>query len=123
LVFVSAFSAQAHYDRTDAWFIGSDRALTCLVWIGHDKDIPIAPKATAATAALPLWAAVFEMVTAGQPQGWDAKGGLPKLLAVPLRALPVEDEVRDPAIPPASQVVIGLDPYRIAAPGAFPAAP
>ncbi|MDZ4404857.1 transglycosylase domain-containing protein [Prosthecobacter sp.] len=103
------------YDRTDAWFIGSDRALTCLVWIGHDKDIPIAPKATAATAALPLWAAVFEMVTAGQPKGWDAKGGLPKLLAVPLRALPVEDEVRVPAIPPASEVVLGPDPYRTAA--------
>lgn len=106
------------YDRTDAWFVGSDRALTCLVWIGHDKDIPISPKATAATAALPLWAAVFEMVTAGQPQGWDDKGGLPKLLAVPLRALPMEDEVRVPAIPAASQIVLGNDPYRTAAPSA-----
>ena len=100
------------YDRTDAWFIGSDQAVTCLVWIGHDKDIPISAKATAATAALPLWAAVFEMVTAEQVKGWDAKGGLPKLLAVPLRALPLEDEVRVPAIPPASQVVLGNDPYR-----------
>jgi membrane peptidoglycan carboxypeptidase len=111
------------YDRTDAWFIGSDRVLTCLVWIGHDKDIPIGPKATAATAALPLWAAVFEMVTAGQPKGWDAKASSPKLLAVPLRALPVEDEVRVPAIPPASEVVLGNDPYRTAAPGAAPVAP
>ena len=111
------------YDRTDAWFIGSDRALTCLVWIGHDKDIPIGAKATAATAALPLWAAVFEMVTAGQPKGWDAKGGLPKLLAVPLRALPVEEEIRVPSIPPASTVVIGPDPYQSAAPGTVPTAP
>ncbi len=111
------------YDRTDAWFVGSDRVLTCLVWIGHDKDIPISPKATAATAALPLWAAVFEMVTAGQPKGWDAKASSPKLLAVPLRALPVEDEVRVPAIPPASEVVLGTDPYRTPAPGAAPVAP
>ncbi|HRH98880.1 MAG TPA: transglycosylase domain-containing protein, partial [Prosthecobacter sp.] len=110
------------YDRTDAWFIGFDRVLTCLVWIGHDKDIPISSKATAATVALPLWAAVFEMVTAGQPKGWDAKGGLPKLLAVPLRALPVEDEIRVPAIPPASQVVLGRDPYGTATPGAGPSA-
>jgi len=111
------------YDRTDAWFIGSDRVLTCLVWIGHDKDIPIGPKATAATAALPLWAAVFEMVTAGQPKGWDAKASSPKLLAVPLRALPVEDEVRVPAIPAASTVVLGNDPYQTAAPGAAPVVP
>ena len=108
------------YDRTDAWFIGSDHALTCLVWIGHDKDIPISSKTTAATAALPLWAAVFEMVTAGQPKGWDAKASSPKLLAVPLRALPLEDEVRVPAIPPASEIVLGFDPYRTAT---VPAAP
>ncbi|WP_461785293.1 transglycosylase domain-containing protein, partial [Prosthecobacter sp.] len=69
------------YDRTDAWFIGFDRVLTCLVWIGHDKDIPIGPQATAATAALPLWAAVFEMVTAGQPKGWDSKPSSSQLLA------------------------------------------
>jgi membrane carboxypeptidase/penicillin-binding protein PbpC len=111
------------YDRSDAWFIGSDRVLTCLVWIGHDKDIPIGPKATAATAALPLWAAVFEMVTAGQPKGWDSKASSSQLLAVPLRALPVEEEVRVPAIPPASTVVLGIDPYRTTEPGAVPAAP
>lgn len=100
------------YDRTDAWFVGSDRNLTCLVWIGHDKDIPISPKATAAVAALPLWAAVFEMVTEGKPNGWDAKEGRSKLLAVPLRALPVDTEVRVPAIPPTSKVVLGHDPYQ-----------
>lgn len=99
------------YDRTDAWFVGFDRAVTCLVWIGHDKDIPISPKATAATAALPLWAAVFEMVTEGDPKGWDVKENRPKLLAVP-RALPVTDEVRVPAIPAVSKVVIGRDPYQ-----------
>ena len=108
------------YERTDAWFIGSDRALTCLVWIGHDKDLPISPKATAATAALPLWAAVFEMVTDAKPKGWDAKGGRSELLAVPARALPVEDEDRVPTIPPVSKVVLGLDPYRTAAPGTAP---
>lgn len=100
------------YDRTDAWFIGSDRALTCLVWIGHDTDIPIDSKITAATAALPLWAAVFELVTAGKVQGWDAKVSQPRLLAIPARALPVEEEVRVPAISPASTVVLGPDPYR-----------
>lgn len=102
------------YDRTDAWFIGFDRVRTCLVWIGHDKDIPISPKANAAGAALPLWAAVFEMVTEGKPLGWDAKGGLPSLLAVPPRALPVGNEIRVPAIKPVSKVVIGADPYQAA---------
>ncbi len=100
------------YDRTDAWFIGSDRALTCLVWIGHDKDIPISPKATATNAALPLWAAVFAMVTEGKPQGWDAKASDLNLLAVPLRAQRVDGDERVPAIAPVSKVVIGRDPYR-----------
>ena len=100
------------YDRSDAWFIGSDRALTCLVWIGHDKDIPISPLATAASAALPLWAAVFKMVTEGDPKGWGAKEGLASALAVPLRATIVEDEARVPAIHPVSTVVLGADPYR-----------
>ena len=109
------------YDRTDAWFIGFDRILTCLVWIGHDKDIPIDPKATAATAALPLWAAVFEMVTAGQAKGWDARASSAQLLAVPLRALPMEDEVRVPAIPPASPLVLGRDPYGSVEPDPVPA--
>lgn len=104
------------YDRTDAWFIGSDRTLTCLVWIGHDKDIPISPKATAATTALPLWAAVFSMVTDGKPNGWVAKEGLAQLLAVPPRASIVEDEARVPAIQPVSKVVLGPDPYQTATP-------
>jgi membrane peptidoglycan carboxypeptidase len=104
------------YDRTDAWFIGADRTLTCLVWIGHDKDIPISPKATAATTVLPLWAAVFSMVTDGQPGGWDAKEGLARLLAVPPRALIIEDEARVLAIHPVSKVVLGPDPYQTAAP-------
>lgn len=108
------------YDRTDAWFIGSDRTLTCLVWIGHDKDIPISPKATPATAALPLWAAVFDLVTSGKPQGWDVKEDVPMLLAIP-RALPVDTEVRVPAIPAAGKVVVGNDPYQVATPAPVPA--
>lgn len=104
------------YDRTDAWFIGSDRVLTCLVWIGHDKDIPISPKATAATTALPLWAAVFGMVTDGKPEGWDAKEGLARLLAIPPRASIVEEEARVLAIHPVSKVVLGPDPYQTATP-------
>jgi len=111
------------YDRTDAWFIGSDRNLTCLVWIGHDKDIPISAKATAATAALPLWAAVFAMVTEGKTQGWHAKTGLSQLLAPPPRALFVEGEGRNSPVTPVSGVVIGRDPYQsTSAPGAVPAA-
>lgn len=104
------------YDRSDAWFMGSDRSLTCLVWIGHDKDIPISPQATAATAALPLWAAVFSMVTDGQTKGWGAKDGLASALAVPLRATIVEDEARVLAIHPVSKVVLGIDPYQASAP-------
>lgn len=111
------------YDRTDAWFIGSDRAITCLVWIGHDKDAPISPKATAATTALPLWAAVFAMVTEGKPKGWDVKENLSPLLAAPPRALYVEGEARFLPVTPVSAVVIGKDPYQsTSAAGAVPRA-
>ena len=111
------------YDRTDAWFIGSDRNLTCLVWIGHDKDQPISAKATASAAALPLWAAVFELVTAGKTQGWLAKAGLSQLLAPPPRALLVEGNGRNVPVTPVSSVVVGHDPYQSSnAPGAVPAA-
>lgn len=111
------------YDRTDAWFIGSDRALTCLVWVGHDKDIPISAKTTAATAALPLWSAVFAMVTEGKPKGWDAKDPASQLLVTPPRALFVEGEARVIPVPPVSSVVIGRDPYQsTSAPGGVPAA-
>ncbi len=118
------------YDRTDAWFIGADRALTCLVWIGHDKDQPISAKSTAtaatvtaATAALPLWSAVFAMVTEGKPRGWDSKAPASPLLAAPPRALFVEGEARIVPVTPLSTVVVGHDPYQSAsAPGAVPAA-
>ncbi|MDI1312236.1 transglycosylase domain-containing protein [Prosthecobacter sp.] len=111
------------YDRTDAWFIGSDRERTCLVWIGHDKDIPISPQATASTAALPLWAAVFAMVTEGKPKGWDGKAPASQLLAAPPRALFVEGEARVIPVTPISSVVIGRDPYQTtSAPGGVPAA-
>jgi penicillin-binding protein 1A len=111
------------YDRTDAWFIGCDRAVTCLVWIGHDKDLPISDKVTAATAALPLWAAVFSMVTEGKPKGWETKTGLTQFLAAPPRALFVEGEARVLPVTPMSGVVIGKDPYQAAsAPGGVPKA-
>jgi hypothetical protein len=60
------------------------------------------------------------MVTVGKPKGWNAKGGRSELLAVPPRALPVEDEVRVPLIPAVSKVVFGLDPYRTVGPVAAP---
>ncbi len=111
------------YDRTDAWFIGSDRSLTCLVWIGHDKDIPISAKTTAATAALPLWASVFAMVTEGKPKGWDAKDPASQLLVTPPRALFVEGESRVIPVTPVSSVVLGNDPYQsTSAPGGAPVA-
>ncbi|WP_395753298.1 transglycosylase domain-containing protein [Prosthecobacter sp.] len=111
------------YDRTDAWFVGFDRAVTCLVWIGHDKDALISSKTTAATAALPLWAAVFQMVTEGKPQGWDAKPGLSQFLAAPLRALPVDGDPRILSVTPMASVVVGKDPYQSTnASGAVPKA-
>jgi len=103
------------YDRTDAWFAGMDRAVTCLVWVGHDKDAPINPKATAAKVALPLWAAVFAMVTEGKPHGWDVKPGLSQLLVTAPRAIPVGRTRGQPeALPvhPVSGAVIGNDPYQ-----------
>ncbi|MBB5031130.1 transglycosylase domain-containing protein [Prosthecobacter vanneervenii] len=105
------------YDRTDAWFAGMDRSMTCLVWVGHDKDAPINPKATAAQVALPLWAAVFAMVTEGKPHGWDVKPGLTQLLVTAPRAIPV-GRTRGPSQPeplpvhPVSGAVIGNDPYQ-----------
>lgn len=111
------------YDRTDAWFIGSDRQRTCLVWIGHDKDQPITPQTTASTAALPLWAAVFAMVTEGKPKGWDAKDPASQMLATPPRALFVEGEARVIPVTPVSTVVLGPDPYQsTTAPGGAPKA-
>jgi len=111
------------YERTDAWFIGSDRARTCLVWIGHDKDVPISATTTASTAALPLWAAVFAMVTEGKPKGWDGKAPASQLLATPPRALFVEGEARVIPVTPVSGVVLGIDPYQsTSAPGGVPAA-
>jgi len=65
------------------------------------------------------------MVTEGRPQGWDAKVSDLNLLAVPLRAQRVDgDDVRVPAITPASKVVIGHDPYSTvtATPGTAPVA-
>ena len=111
------------YDRTDAWFIGSDRERTCLVWIGHDKDIPISANTTASTAALPLWAAVFAMVTEGKTKGWEGKAPASQLLATPPRALFVEGEARVIPVTPVSSVVLGKDPYQsTSAPGGVPAA-
>ena len=111
------------YDRTDAWFIGSDRERTCLVWIGHDKDTPISATTTASTTALPLWAAVFAMVTEGKPKGWDGKAPASQLLATPPRALFVEGEGRVIPVTPVSTVVLGQDPYQsTTAPGAVPRA-
>lgn len=111
------------YDRTDAWFIGSDRERTCLVWIGHDKDTPISATTTASTTALPLWAAVFAMVTEGKPKGWDGKAPASQLLATPPRALFVEGEARVIPVTPVSSVVLGQDPYQsTSAPGAVPRA-
>lgn len=111
------------YDRTDAWFIGSDRERTCLVWIGHDKDTPISATTTASTAALPLWAAVFAMVTEGKPKGWDGKAPASQLLATPPRALFVEGEARVIPVTPVSTVVLGKDPYQsTTAPGGAPKA-
>lgn len=109
------------YDRTDAWFAGMDRVLTCLVWVGHDKDAVIDPKATAAKVALPLWAAVMEMVTEGKPQGWDAKPGLSQLLVTPPKAVPVaygqqqggsRGAMQPQVVMPVSGTVIGNDPYQ-----------
>ncbi|WP_395736175.1 transglycosylase domain-containing protein [Prosthecobacter sp.] len=111
------------YDRTDAWFVGFDRSVTCLVWIGHDKDALISPKTTAATAALPLWAAVFQMVTEGKPKGWDVKPGVGQFLGTALRALPVDAESRIVPVTPVAGVVVGKDPYQsVSAPEAVPKA-
>ena len=105
------------YDRTDAWFAGMDRNVTCLVWVGHDKDALITPKATAAQVALPLWAAVFAMVTEGKPHGWEVKPGLTQLLVTPPRAIPVgrgrgASQPEPLPVHPVSGAVIGNDPYQ-----------
>lgn len=103
------------YGRTDAWFVGFDRDITCVVWVGHDKDAPISANATAATTALPLWAEVFAMVTEGDPKSWGARTVDSRAVAVAPRAEIVADE-NTPLIKPTSAVVIGKDPYRTTAP-------
>lgn len=58
------------YGFTDAWFAGFDQNITCIVWVGHDKDASMGPQAWALTTAFPLWADIFKTVTAGKIQGW-----------------------------------------------------
>ncbi len=100
------------YNFTDAWFVGFDRDLTCLVWIGHDKDAPISDDATAATSALPLWVDVYNMVTDGNPKTWGARSDTDEVVVLPPRATLVDEEVKVLAIQPTSKVVLGKDDYQ-----------
>lgn len=96
------------YGGTDAWFVGFDRNATCVIWVGHDKDAPMSH--TASTAALPLWAEAFSLVTNGQPQSWKARHMNEADIAVVRRATPISDD-EVPAVVPASSAVIGRDAY------------
>jgi len=107
------------YRGTDAWFIGSDRRLTCLVWIGHDTDAPIAAEITAAVTTLPLWAEVFQLVTSGKPQGWNTRSELDEIHVLPGEG-GLSDQPVVPLIPPKSPTVIGFDAYAQSVPSATP---
>ncbi len=42
-------------DAKDAWFAGYSRDVACVVWTGFDDAVPLGPKESGATAALPAW--------------------------------------------------------------------
>ena len=43
------------YNFTDAWFLGYNSALTCGVWVGHDRPRTISNNAYGSVMALPIW--------------------------------------------------------------------
>lgn len=43
----------------DAWFVGFAGNLTAGVWVGFDRPQPIAPNATGASTALPIWVEIL----------------------------------------------------------------
>jgi penicillin-binding protein 1A len=56
-------------DSRDAWFVGFSRTLVAAVWVGFDRPAPIAPGASAATIAVPLWADFMRRAAAIRPPG------------------------------------------------------
>lgn len=66
------------YNFTDAWFIGYTSAVTCGVWVGHDRPESIGEGAFGSVLALPVWVdamnAAFESFPPDQidpPPGTD----------------------------------------------------
>lgn len=100
------------YGGTDAWFAGGDQRVTCVVWIGHDKDAPIGKNVTAAETVLPVWSKIMKLVTDGKPMGWHSRSDMEDVLPIVKRAMAVEDFAV--SVRPASPVVVGNDVYRAA---------
>ncbi|MDP0489501.1 MAG: transglycosylase domain-containing protein [Verrucomicrobiota bacterium JB023] len=68
---LAGFSGSS-YGQRDAWFIGFDREITCLVWLGSSRG----EEALLATdpgkdLAMPVGLAILAEATDGEPKGWD----------------------------------------------------
>ncbi len=102
------------YGWTDAWFAGSDRKVTCVVWMGHDTTRAIGERAWAKDTAFPLWAEIMAAATNGQPAGWP-EAAEELVLQRPTRPTQrsAEQAAAASAVVPRGPVVVGEDPYRV----------
>ena len=54
-------------DARDAWFVGYTPEVVAGVWVGFDDHRPLGRRESGARSALPIWMAVVEAATEGQP--------------------------------------------------------
>jgi len=54
-------------DRRDAWFVGYNRDLAAVVWVGYDDDEPLGAREEGSATALPIWIEFMRRALAGVP--------------------------------------------------------
>lgn len=74
----------------DAWFFGFTPDLVCGVWTGKDDFKPIAPGATGAQVALPIWLSFMRQALQGTPvHSFPAPPGIVFVRADPEKGVPI----------------------------------
>ena len=54
-------------DQRDAWFVGFNRDLLAISWVGFDDSKPLGSRETGGRAALPIWIKYMETALDGKP--------------------------------------------------------
>jgi penicillin-binding protein 1B len=67
--FAAAGKTGTTNDNRDAWFVGFDRELLTVVWVGSDSALPT--KLTGAKGALPIWVDIMKVVREKDPPPAD----------------------------------------------------